>query len=190
VGAASALGASAALGPEVLAGASAYIAGAESARAITGALERGGMDSNAAEAVGGISGGAVGGVTAAATGAAATVGGAMLFGAEVGDAVGIVGGPVGMAVGAGLGATIGAAIGGVGYLFSHIGGHQDSQPTAQQRQEAQRVQAMRARTAQYRGEYATYQQQHTVQEWHMPGFPNVSVRGQDAPISVRGHDTP
>ena len=43
VGAASALGASAALGPEVLAGAGAYVAGSESARAITSALERGEM---------------------------------------------------------------------------------------------------------------------------------------------------
>ena len=63
-GAASALGASAALGPEVLAGASAYIAGSESGRAITNALEQGGASHDTAEAVGSVSGGAIGGVTA------------------------------------------------------------------------------------------------------------------------------
>ena len=119
VGAASALGASAALGPEVLAGAGAYVAGSESARAITSALERGGMSTDAAEAVGGMSGGAIGGVTASAVGAGATIAGSMAFGAEAGEALGIVGGPVGMAAGALGGAAIGAAIGGIGYLFSH-----------------------------------------------------------------------
>jgi hypothetical protein len=128
---ASALGASAAMGPEVLAGASAYIAGAESGRAITNALVRGGMDEDAAEGVGSVSGGAIGGVTAAGVGAGATIAGSVAFGAEVGDAIGIVGGPIGMAIGTAVGATIGAAIGGIGYLFSHVGGHDEpAQPTA------------------------------------------------------------
>ena len=133
VGAASAVGASAALGPEALAGASAYVAGAESARAITGALERGGMQRDAAEAIGGVSGGAIGGVTASAVGATATVGGAMLTGLEAGEALGIVGGPIGMAVGAVAGATVGAAIGGLGYLFSHVGNHHNPPPRPQPR---------------------------------------------------------
>ena len=118
-GAASALGASAALGPEVLAGASAYIAGSESGRAITNALEQGGASHDTAEAVGSVSGGAIGGVTASTVATGATIAGSMAFGAEAGEALGIVGGPIGMAVGAAAGATIGAAIGGIGYLFSH-----------------------------------------------------------------------
>ena len=118
-GAASALGASAALGPEVLAGASAYVAGSESGRAITNALEQGGTSHDTAEAVGSVSGGAIGGVTASTVATGATIAGSMAFGAEAGEALGIVGGPIGMAVGAAAGATIGAAIGGIGYLFSH-----------------------------------------------------------------------
>ena len=118
VGAASALGASAALGPEILAGAAGYVAGAESASAITSALERGGMNRGGAEAIGGVSGGAIGGVTTAGVGVATTVLGSMAFGAEAGEAVGIVGGPVGMAAGAVGGAALGAAIGGIGVLFS------------------------------------------------------------------------
>ena len=83
-GAASALGASAALGPEVLAGASAYIAGSESGRAITNALEQGGASHDTAEAVGSVSGGAIGGVTASTVATGATIAGSMAFGAEAG----------------------------------------------------------------------------------------------------------
>lgn len=119
VGVASALGASAALGPEVLAGASAYVAGSESGRAITTALEDGGTSRNTAEAVGSVSGGAIGGVAASTAATGAAIAGSMLLGAEAGEAVGLVGGPVGMAVGAAGGATIGAVVGGIGYLFSH-----------------------------------------------------------------------
>ena len=71
----------------------------------------------------------------------------MLFGAEVGDAVGIVGGPIGMAIGTAAGATIGAAIGGIGYLFSHIGGHHE--PSQQQQLEA-RAQRQRVERQAYR----------------------------------------
>jgi hypothetical protein len=113
-----ALGGSAALGPEVLAGAAAYVAGAESQKAITSALIAGGTDQDTAEAVGSVSGGAIGGVTAVGVGAGATVLASMAFGAEVGEAVGLVGGPVGFAVGAAAGATIGAAVGSIGYLTS------------------------------------------------------------------------
>ena len=120
---AGALGASASLGPEIFAGAAAYMAGAESSKAITSALVRGGMDEDTAEGIGGVSGGAIGGVTASAVGTAGTVGGAMLFGTEMGEAIGMVGGPIGMALGAAMGATIGAAIGGIGYLMSHVGNH-------------------------------------------------------------------
>ena len=116
---ATALGASASLGPEVLAGAAAYVAGAESQKGITKALQEGGMDEAGAEAAGDVAGGAIGGTTAAVVGGAAVVGAATLAGAEVGEAVGIVGGPVGIAVGGVAGATIGAAIGGIGWLFSH-----------------------------------------------------------------------
>ena len=118
VGAASALGASAALGPEILAGAAGYVAGAESASAITSALEKGGMNRGGAEAIGGVSGGAIGGATTAVVGAGAVVLGGMAFGAEEGATLGIVGGPVGVAVGAAGGAALGAAIGGIGVLFS------------------------------------------------------------------------
>ena len=113
-----ALGGSAALGPEVLAGASAYIAGAESQRAITDALTRGGMDREGAEAVGGVSGGAIGGVTATATGMGAMIASDLLFGTTLGTAIG---GPVGAAIGAGVGVTIGAVTGAVGYLFGRAG---------------------------------------------------------------------
>lgn len=120
---ASALGASASLGPEILAGAAAYMAATESTKAITSALVRGGMDENTAEGIGGVSGGAIGGVTASAVGTAGTMAGAMLFGTEMGEAIGMVGGPIGMALGAAVGATIGAAIGGIGYLMNHVGNH-------------------------------------------------------------------
>ena len=125
---ATALGASAALAPEILGASAAYVAGAESGRAITEALEKGGMSQDAAEGIGSVSGGAVGGVTAAAVGTAATVAGSVFLGAEIGEAVGIVGGPVGVAVGAAAGATIGAAIGGVGYLFGKLTHHHDAPP--------------------------------------------------------------
>jgi hypothetical protein len=115
--AASALGTSAALGPEMLAGAAAYVAGAESSRAITSALQRGGMDRATAEALGGISGGGIGGVTAAVTGTASALAASMLFGAEFGEALGIVGGPVGMAIGTAVGGSLGGIIGGLGVLF-------------------------------------------------------------------------
>ena len=118
-GIAGAVGASAALGPEVLAGASAYLAGAESNKAITKALEKNGMKTSTAEAIGSVSGGAIGGTTAAAVGAGATVGLSTLAGVEIGEAVGLVGGPVGLAIGAAAGASIGAIVGGIGWLFSH-----------------------------------------------------------------------
>ena len=147
VGAASALGASAALGPEVLAASAGYVAGAESATAITSALERGGMDEDAAEGIGAVSGGAIGGVTTSAVSVGATVLTAMAFGTEIGEVVGILGGPAGIALGAAAGATIGAAIGGVGYLFSHTGQHDPPpQPPAADRAFAQ-VQQMQQQRA-------------------------------------------
>jgi hypothetical protein len=115
----------------VLAGAASYIAAAESGKAITNALVAGGMDEDGAEAVGGVSGGAIGGVTASAVASTATIGGAMMFGAELGDAIGMVGGPIGMAVGTVLGMGIGAAVGGIGYLFNHVGHHEDPPPSPQ-----------------------------------------------------------
>ena len=164
VGAASAVGASAALGPEVLAGASAYIAGSESGRAITSAMERAGVSRGTAEAVGGVSGGAIGGATASAVASGATIAGSMAFGAEAGEALGVVGGPIGMVAGALGGTVIGAAIGGIGYLFSHPlfgGSHQHSTPTPA---EPTAVQAQRA--------YAPVQQteQLTPNAYVLPGL--------------------
>lgn len=147
VGLSSAVGASAALGPEMLAGASAYIAGTESARAITQGLERGGMSQDAAQGVGSVSGGAIGGVTAAGVSAGATVLGSMAFGVEVGDAIGVVGGPVGMAIGAAAGATLGATIGGVGYLFSSHQHRSDGRMAALIRQQQQLAAARAAHLA-------------------------------------------
>ena len=148
---ASALGASASLGPEILAGAAAYMAGAESSKAITSALIRGGMDEDTAEGIGGVSGGAIGGVTASAVGTAGTIGGAVLFGTEMGEAIGMVGGPIGMALGTLVGAGIGAAVGGIGYLFNHVGNHHhdDTPPPLEQaaeqaRQEISRPSSLRA----------------------------------------------
>ena len=113
-----AAGASVALGPEIVAASAAYLAGGESGRAITEAMERGGASQDTAEAVGSVSGGAIGGVVASAVGTSAAVGLSLLGGAELGSAIGVVGGPVGMALGAAVGATLGAVIGGIGYLFS------------------------------------------------------------------------
>jgi hypothetical protein len=125
-----ALGGSVALGPEVLAGASAYIAGAESQKAITRGLIAGGMDREGAEAVGSVSGGAIGGVTAAATGIGAAVASDLIFGTTLGTAIG---GPVGALIGAGVGVTIGALTGAVGYLFGRAG--RDAIPTQQDLQD-------------------------------------------------------
>ncbi|MDC0525670.1 hypothetical protein OAO87_01630 [bacterium] len=113
-----ALGGSVAAGPEVLAGAAAYVAGAESQKAITGALLAGGMDEEGAEAVGGVSGGAIGGVTAIATGVGASILSDVLFGTTLGTAIG---GPVGALLGAGIGATLGAVTGGAAYIAGRLG---------------------------------------------------------------------
>jgi hypothetical protein len=130
-GAMAALGGSVAAGPEVLAGAAAYVAGAESQRAITGALRRGGMNQDGAEAVGSVSGGAIGGAAAAATGVGAAILSDVAFGTTLGTAVG---GPAGALLGAGLGVTMGALIGGIGWLSGHHGGHHSPppQPTRQE----------------------------------------------------------
>jgi hypothetical protein len=113
-----ALGGSVAAGPEVLAGAAAYVAGAESQKAITGALRAGGADEEVAEAVGSTSGGAIGGVAAVATGVGASILSDVLFGTTLGASVG---GPVGALLGAGVGVTLGAATGLVGYVAGRIG---------------------------------------------------------------------
>ena len=102
--------------PEAVAGGAAWVAGTESAKAITKATH--------SEATGDVLGGAIGGVTAAATvgtiGAAATVGAAVLGGAELGTALGSVLPGVGNVIGLAVGATMGAIVGGLGYLFSHF----------------------------------------------------------------------
>ena len=131
-GAMAALGGSVAAGPEALAGAAAYVAGAESTRAITGALRHGGMNQDGAEAVGDISGGAIGGVTAAATGFGAAVLSDVVFGTTLGASVG---GPAGALLGAGLGVTMGALVGGIGWLSGHHGGHHAPSPPPPTRQE-------------------------------------------------------
>ena len=113
-----ALGGSVAMGPEALAGAAAYVAGAESQRAITGALRHGGMDEEGAEAVGSVSGGAIGGVTAVATGVGAAILSDVVFGTTLGTAVG---GPVGAALGAGVGVLVGGVAGAIGYLSGRAG---------------------------------------------------------------------
>ena len=113
-----ALGGSAAAGPEVLAGAAAYVAGAESQKAITNAMLAGGADREAAEAVGGVSGGAIGGATAVATGIGATLLSDVVFGTTIGATIG---GPIGAAMGAGIGVGIGAVVGGIAYLFGRHG---------------------------------------------------------------------
>ena len=124
-----ALGASVAAGPEILAGAAAYVAGAESQRAITGALIQGGMDREGAEAVGGVSGGAVGGVAAAATGMGAAVLSDLVFGTTLGTAIG---GPLGALIGAGIGVTLGGITGGVAYLAGRLGRDAPPPPTLQE----------------------------------------------------------
>ena len=116
---ATAMGATVALGPEVLAGSAAYLAGSESGLAIASAMEQGGSSQDTAEAVGSVAGGAIGGVTASSVATGAALATSVAAGAEVGEAVGMVGGPIGMAVGAAAGVTIGAAVGGIGYLISH-----------------------------------------------------------------------
>ena len=67
-GMAAAVGASTAFAPEVAAGASAYIAGIESQRAITAALQKDHVSNEAATYIGAGAGGAIGGATAAAVG--------------------------------------------------------------------------------------------------------------------------
>ena len=113
------MGATVALGPEVLAGSAAYLAGSESGLTIASAMEQGGSSQDTAEAVGSVAGGAIGGVTASSVATGAALATSVAAGAEVGEAVGMVGGPIGMAVGAAAGVTIGAAVGGIGYLISH-----------------------------------------------------------------------
>jgi len=125
-GAVAALGGSAALGPEILAGAAAAVAAAESQKAITRSLIEGGMDTDTAQGVGSMSGGAIGGATAAATGMGAAVASDVLFGTTLGASIG---GPVGALLGAGLGVTAGAVIGAVGWL---AGRHEPPPPTEQQ----------------------------------------------------------
>jgi hypothetical protein len=130
-GIASSLGAGVALGPEILAGGAAYLAGGESQKAITGALIRGGMNEDEAEAIGDVSGGVIGGITAGATASGATVAGSMLFGAELGESIGLVGGPIGVGLGMLIGGGLGAIFGGIGYIASHVGKHED-EPTPQE----------------------------------------------------------
>jgi hypothetical protein len=98
--------------PAAVAGAGAYVAGAETQKAVTSAMERAHIDHNVAEATGSATGGAVGGVVGAGT----VIGGAALMGTEIGS----VGGPVGVAIGAGIGSVVGVASWAFGKLF---GGH-------------------------------------------------------------------
>ena len=113
LGSAAILGTAAA--PEVAGGGAAWVAGTESAKAITKGTH--------SEAAGTVLGGAIGGATAVATAgtmaAAGTVAAAVAGGAELGTALGSVVPGVGNLIGLGVGATVGAAIGGIGYLFSH-----------------------------------------------------------------------
>ena len=113
LGSAAILGTAAA--PEVAGGGAAWVAGTESAKAITKGTH--------SEAAGTVLGSAIGGATAVATagavGAGLSVGAAVAGGAELGTALGSVVPGVGNLIGLGVGATVGAAIGGIGYLFSH-----------------------------------------------------------------------
>ena len=136
IGAASiaALGGSVALGPEVLAGAAAYVAGAESQKAITKGLRASGMDEEGAEAVGSVSGGAIGGLAAVGTSIGATIAADVLLGFEVGA----MGGLPGAIVGAGVGLTLGAATGAIGYLHARAG--RDAQHEEEREETMMRVQ--------------------------------------------------
>ena len=124
-GVASAVGASVALGPEMLAGAAGAVAGTETTKAVTGALERGGMGEEGAEAIGSVTGGGVGGLVSAVTAIGAGVATDLALGTELGFAAG---GPLGAAIGAGVGFTVGAIAGGIGWLFGHAGRHEEPPP--------------------------------------------------------------
>lgn len=99
----------AAAAPAVVGGAAGYIAGGETNKVLTGAMENAGVDKDVSEAVGATVGGAVGGGVAAGT----AIGVAALIGTEGGAALG----PVGALVGAGVGALIGAGSWLVGKIF-------------------------------------------------------------------------
>lgn len=115
---AASMGAEAALAPEIVAGAAGYIAGIESAEAITKALEKAGLNKNTSEAIGDTSGGLIGGVASSAAFSATSIVGAMALGSSIGEAVGALGGPAGILLGMAAGAAIGTVIGALSFAFS------------------------------------------------------------------------
>jgi hypothetical protein len=170
-GMAAAVGASTAFAPEVDAGASAYIAGIESQRAITAALQKDHVSNEAATYIGAGAGGAIGGATAAAVGTGAVIGGSMLAGAEAGEAIGLVGGPVGMAVGAAGGTLLGATIGLGTAAYQDIVGKKNTNQVkiSPARQEQLKLEAERAAIEK---EKAPYVKEVTAeaQKWDMQGY--------------------
>ena len=172
-GMAAAVGASTAFAPEVAAGASAYIAGIESQRAITAALQKDHVSNEAATYIGAGAGGAIGGATAAAVGTGAVIGGSMLAGAEAGEAIGLVGGPVGMAVGAAGGTLLGATIGLGTAAYQDIVGKKNTNQVktamSPARQEQLKLEAERAAIEK---EKAPYVKEVTAeaQKWDMQGY--------------------
>lgn len=138
-GLATLVGASSSLGLEAVAGALAYIAAGESARAIDEALRRDGVSTQAAEGISATSAGAIGGVTASTTIAGMSILGSMAYGATFGEALGVLGGPAGVALGAAGGATVGLLIGGLGFVIASSQSHHESHDARIARQDAQQV---------------------------------------------------
>ena len=170
-GMAAAVGASTAFAPEVAAGASAYIAGIESQRAITAALQKDHVSNEAATYIGAGAGGAIGGATAAAVGTGAVIGGSMLAGAEAGEAIGVVGGPVGMAVGAAGGTLLGATIGLGTAAYQDIVGKKNTNQVkiSPARQEQLKLEAERAAISEAKAPYVK-EVTAEAQKWDMQGY--------------------